>query len=179
MLRHADRATFRSNGDLSEMFRPQNFRIAPCAGLQTIGPGCAGFSNLSPKSAPNTAYLASERPSWPRSSGIRRNFTRCLGFIISNLARPTEHVVAFYNQRDTAAQWVEEGKGRDQVDPLSRLLRRQHGAPPASCAGYNPGNFIRTLSWLNHYLVSASSLVVPKLADRERPRREVVYDSRT
>jgi hypothetical protein len=31
-------------------------------------------------------------------------------------ARPAERVVAFYNQRRTAEQWIKEGKG-DQVDP--------------------------------------------------------------
>src|SRR5260370_40936835 len=33
-----------------------------------------------------------------------------VGFIVTNLARPTERVVAFYNQRGTAEQWVKEGK---------------------------------------------------------------------
>jgi hypothetical protein len=28
-----------------------------------------------------------------------------VGFIVTNLARPAERVVAFYNQRGTAAQW--------------------------------------------------------------------------
>jgi hypothetical protein len=29
-----------------------------------------------------------------------------LGFIVTNLARPAERVVAFYNQRGTAEQWM-------------------------------------------------------------------------
>jgi hypothetical protein len=36
-------------------------------------------------------------------------YTR-VGFIVTNLARPAERVVAFYNQR-TAEQWIKEGKG--------------------------------------------------------------------
>jgi hypothetical protein len=42
-----------------------------------------------------------------------------LGFIISNLARPAERVVAFYNQRGTAAQWIKEGKGAIKWTRLS------------------------------------------------------------
>jgi hypothetical protein len=34
-----------------------------------------------------------------------------VGFIITNLARPAERVVAFYNQRATAELWIKEGKG--------------------------------------------------------------------
>jgi hypothetical protein len=34
-----------------------------------------------------------------------------VGFIVTNLARPAERVVAFYNQRGTAKQYIKEGKG--------------------------------------------------------------------
>jgi hypothetical protein len=34
-----------------------------------------------------------------------------VGFIVTNLGRPTERVVVFYNQRGTAEQWIKEGKG--------------------------------------------------------------------
>jgi hypothetical protein len=34
-----------------------------------------------------------------------------MGFIVTNLARPAERVVAFYNQRGTAENWIKEGKG--------------------------------------------------------------------
>jgi hypothetical protein len=30
---------------------------------------------------------------------------------VTNLARPAARVVAFYNQRGTAEQWIKEGKG--------------------------------------------------------------------
>ena len=39
--------------------------------------------------------------SWPRSSGTGELYPR-VGFIVTNLARPAERVVAFYNQRGTA-----------------------------------------------------------------------------
>jgi hypothetical protein len=33
-----------------------------------------------------------------------------VGFIVTNLTRPDERVVAFYNQRGTAEQHIKEGK---------------------------------------------------------------------
>ena len=44
-----------------------------------------------------------------------------VGFIVTNLARPAERVVAFYNQRGTAEQWIKEGKGRSN-GPGSRAV---------------------------------------------------------
>ena len=37
--------------------------------------------------------------SWPRSSGVRASCYPRVGFIVTNLVRPAERVVAFYNQR--------------------------------------------------------------------------------
>jgi hypothetical protein len=132
MLRHAGRATFRSNGDLSEMFRPQNFRLAPCAGLQTIGPRCAGFSNPSPKSAPNRAYLASEcrRGQGRVASGGTLPASRV--YYLATLARPAEH------SSPSTIQWIEEGRGAIKWTRLSRQLRRQHGAPLAFMCWLQP-----------------------------------------
>ena len=42
-----------------------------------------------------------------------------VGFIIINLARPAERVVAFYNQRGTAEQWIKEGKNAIKWTRLS------------------------------------------------------------
>jgi len=33
-----------------------------------------------------------------------------VGFIVTNLSRPAERVVGFYNRRGTAEQWIKEGK---------------------------------------------------------------------
>jgi hypothetical protein len=38
---------------------------------------------------------------------------------VINLARPAERVVAFYNQRGTAEQWITEGKGAIKWTRLS------------------------------------------------------------
>jgi hypothetical protein len=35
-----------------------------------------------------------------------------VGFIVTNLARPVERLVAFYNHRGTCEQYIKEGKGR-------------------------------------------------------------------
>ena len=42
-----------------------------------------------------------------------------VGFIVSNLARSAEGIVAFYNQRGTAEQWIKEGKGAIKWTRLS------------------------------------------------------------
>jgi hypothetical protein len=34
-----------------------------------------------------------------------------VGFIVANMSRPAENVVAFDNQRGTAEQWIKKGKG--------------------------------------------------------------------
>jgi hypothetical protein len=34
-----------------------------------------------------------------------------VGFIVTNMSRPAENVVAFYNKRGTCEQWIKEGKG--------------------------------------------------------------------
>jgi Transposase DDE domain group 1 len=35
-----------------------------------------------------------------------------VGFIVTNMARPAENVVAFYNKRGTCEQWIREGRAR-------------------------------------------------------------------
>jgi hypothetical protein len=56
-----------------------------------------------------------------------------VGFIITNLARPGERVVAFYNQRGTCEQYIKEGKNAIKWTRL--LCRRQCRVSPAACAG--------------------------------------------
>jgi hypothetical protein len=42
-----------------------------------------------------------------------------VGFIVSNLARSPEGIVAFYNQRGTCEQWIKEGKNAIKWTRLS------------------------------------------------------------
>jgi hypothetical protein len=42
-----------------------------------------------------------------------------VGFIVTNMTRPAERIVAFYNQRGTAEQWIKEGKNAIKWTRLS------------------------------------------------------------
>src|SRR6266536_870246 len=70
-----------------------------------------------------------------------------VGFIVTNMTRPAERVVAFYNQRGTAEQWIKEGKNAVKWTRLSccsfaaNAVRLQLHA-----LAYNLGNFLRTLA---------------------------------
>ena len=83
---------------------------------------------------------------WPRSSGISASFTR-VGFIVTNLPRSAERVVAFYNQRGTAEQWIKEGKGAIKWMRLScRPFAANAVRLQLHALAYNLGNFMRTLA---------------------------------
>jgi hypothetical protein len=70
-----------------------------------------------------------------------------VGFIVTNMTRPTERVVVFYNQRGTAEQWIKEGKNAIKWTRLSccsfaaNAVRLQLHA-----LAYNLANFMRTLA---------------------------------
>src|SRR5262249_34358389 len=42
-----------------------------------------------------------------------------VGFIVTNMSRPAERLVAFYNKRGTCEQWIKEGKGAIKWTRLS------------------------------------------------------------
>jgi hypothetical protein len=70
-----------------------------------------------------------------------------VGFIVTNLARPAERVVAFYNQRGTAEQWIKEGKGAIKWTRLScRTFAANAVRLQFPALAYNLGNFMRTLA---------------------------------
>src|SRR3954447_15684318 len=70
-----------------------------------------------------------------------------VGFIVTNLARPAERVVAFYNQRGTAEQWIKEGKGAIKWTRLScRTFAANAVRLQLHALAYNLGNFLRTLA---------------------------------
>jgi hypothetical protein len=69
-----------------------------------------------------------------------------VGFIVTNLARPAKRVVAFYNQRGTAEQWIKEGKGAIKWTRLScRTFAANAVRLQLHALVYNLGNFMRTL----------------------------------
>jgi len=70
-----------------------------------------------------------------------------VGSIVTNLARPAERVVAFYNQRGTAEQWIREGKGAIKWTRLScRTFAANAVRLQLHVFAYNLGNFLRTLA---------------------------------
>ena len=70
-----------------------------------------------------------------------------VGFIVTNLSRPAKRVVAFYNQRGTAEQYIKEGKNAIVWTRLS-CRKFQHNAVCLQfhTLAYNLGNFMLTLA---------------------------------
>jgi hypothetical protein len=70
-----------------------------------------------------------------------------VGFIVTNLSRPAERVVAFYNQRGTAEHHIKESKNAIRWTRLSCQKFRNNGVRHQLHAlAYNLGNFMRTLA---------------------------------
>ncbi len=70
-----------------------------------------------------------------------------VGFIVTNLTRSAERVVAFYNQRGTAERWIKEGKGAIKWTRLScRTFAANAVRLQLDALAYNLGNFMRTLA---------------------------------
>ena len=70
-----------------------------------------------------------------------------VGFIVTNLSRPAERVVAFYNHRGTAEQFIKEGKNAIKWTRLScRKFRNNEVRLQLHALAYNLANFMRTLA---------------------------------
>jgi Transposase DDE domain group 1 len=70
-----------------------------------------------------------------------------VGFIVTNMARPAENVVTFYNKRGTCEQWIKEGKGAIKWTRLScRSFAANAVRLQLHVLAYNLGNFLRTLA---------------------------------
>jgi hypothetical protein len=70
-----------------------------------------------------------------------------VGFIVTNLSRPAERVVAFYNHRGTAEQWIKEGKNAIKWTRLScRKFRNNAVRLQLHALAYNLATFMRTLA---------------------------------
>jgi hypothetical protein len=70
-----------------------------------------------------------------------------VGFIVTNLSRPSERVVKFYNHRGTAEQWIKEGKYAIKWTRLScRKFRNNEVRLQLHALAYNLANFMRTLA---------------------------------
>jgi hypothetical protein len=70
-----------------------------------------------------------------------------VGFIVTNLSRPVERVVAFYNKRGTCEQWIKEGKTAIKWTRLSCCSFAANAVRlHLHTMAYNLANFMRTLA---------------------------------
>src|ERR1700682_3696857 len=70
-----------------------------------------------------------------------------VGFIVTNLPRSAEGVVAFYNQRGTCEQYIKEGKNAIKSTPLPcRSFAANAVRLQLHALAYNLGNFLRRLA---------------------------------
>jgi len=70
-----------------------------------------------------------------------------VGFIVANLARSAEGIVAFYNRRGTCEQYIKEGKNAIKWTRLScRTFAANAVRLQLHALAYNLGNFMRTLA---------------------------------
>jgi len=70
-----------------------------------------------------------------------------VGFIVTNLTRPANRVIVFYNQRGTAEQWIKEGKNAIKWTRLSCCSMKANAVRlQLHALAYNLANFLRTLA---------------------------------
>lgn len=70
-----------------------------------------------------------------------------VGFIVTNMSRPPENIVAFYNKRGTCEQYIKEGKNAVKWTRLScRSFAANAVRLQLHALAYNLGNFLRTLA---------------------------------
>ena len=67
--------------------------------------------------------------------------------LVTNMARPAENVIAFYNKRGTCEQWIRQGKGAIKWTRLScRAFAANAVRLQLHALAYNLANFLRTLA---------------------------------
>ncbi len=70
-----------------------------------------------------------------------------VGFIVTNMTRPAARIVAFYNHRGTAEQYIKEGRNAVTWTRLScRRFAANAVRPHLHALAYNLANFLRTLA---------------------------------
>ena len=70
-----------------------------------------------------------------------------VGFIVINMTRPEERIVAFYNQRGTAKRWIKDGKDALKWTRSSCCSFAANAARlQLHALAYNLANFMRTLA---------------------------------
>src|SRR6056297_2558182 len=77
----------------------------------------------------------------------RREMSPRVGFIVTNRSLPNERVLAFYNDRGTAEQWIKEGKHALKWTRLSCMRFAANAVLlQLHALAYNLANFLRTLA---------------------------------
>jgi hypothetical protein len=103
-----------------------------------------------------------------------------VGFIVTNLRRPARKVVAFYNGRGTAEQWIKEGKHAIKWTRLSCATFRANAVRlQLHALAYNLANVLRTLALPGEVERSSLTTLREKVVkigakgDRPRPLRDL------
>lgn len=72
-----------------------------------------------------------------------------VGFIVTNRSLPNDRVLAFYNDRGTAEQWIKEGKNALKWTRLSCMRFAANAVRlQLHALAYNLANFLRTIAAL-------------------------------
>ncbi len=105
------------------------------------------YGAITPASAIKPNRGAGNGALLPRWNGTPASCNPRGGFIVTNLSRPAERVVAFYNQRGKAEQYIKEGKHAIKWTRLScRKFRNNEVRLQLHALAYNLANFMRTLA---------------------------------
>ena len=87
------------------------------------------------------------------------------GSSVTNLSRPAEQLVAFYNQRGKAEQYIKKGKNAIRWTRLSyRSLRNNAVRLQVHALAYYLGNLIRTLALpkeVEHWSLENGRAIIP------------------
>src|SRR6516225_7440520 len=139
----------RSGSNTRSGYRPTRFCRAGSAicsraqsdDLRTMCAGSMPISAIRLQPGPSRGGLS------PRSEWHPGELYPRVGFIVTNMIRPAERVVAFYNKRGTCEQWIKEGKGAIKWTRLScRTFAANAVRLQLHALAYNLGNFLRTLA---------------------------------
>jgi len=100
-----------------------------------------------------------------------------VGFIVTNLTRPANRVVAFYNQRGTAEQNIKEGKNAIVWTRLSCMrFRNNEVRLQLHALAYNLATFMRTLALpeaVKHWSLTSLRQKLVKIGSQDRRPRPV------
>ena len=134
---------------LGEVLTSETARIGDGINLDELAEGPRPFQTLCDVATPDECDMSVQS-----ATGLKRRhewhpgelYPR-VGFIVTNMSRPAERVVAFYNKRGTCEQWIKEGKGAIKWTRLScRTFAANAVRLQLHALACNLANFLRTLA---------------------------------